>query len=172
MRGVNKTKRQNKRAPVGSQNKTSAPQGGAEANANTAVSAVVNTVSANAVNADINTAGANAAATVQNSEVKVTNVKATAEAAPAITVEELTRALRSCFAAGCQWLCGQVTVPLPIESIMEAFARALEGALYESPLKDFKFAVASERCVALVNLVERKYDGVTRITNVKAAKRL
>lgn len=167
-----KSKRQNKTKT--SPTEASAPQGGA-LSVNAAVKTVDNAVT-NAVttaNADINTAGANASAnTVQNSEVKVTNVKATAEAAPAITVEELTRALRSCFTTNCQWLCGQVTVPLPIESIMEAFARALEGALYESPLKDFKFAVASERCAALVNIVERKYDGVTRITNVKTAKRL
>ncbi|MEM0467916.1 MAG: hypothetical protein QXK71_06685 [Pyrobaculum sp.] len=157
MRGVNKTKRQNK---TKGNSQASAPQGGAEANA--AVSATVSTAAiASTAQPEI----------VQNSEVKATlESKATAEAAP--TVEELTKVLRHCFSANCQWLCGQITLSMAPELIIEAFVRALEGALYDSPLKDFKFAVASERCVALVNLVERKYDGVTRITNVKAAKRL
>ncbi|RFA98509.1 hypothetical protein [Pyrobaculum aerophilum] len=152
MRGVNKTKRQNK---TKGNSQASAPQGGAEAFK--AVSAVVNTAAI---------ASTAQPETVQNSEVKATKQ----EAAP--TVEELTNVLRHCFSANCQWLCGQITLSMAPELIMEAFVRALEGALYDSPLKDFKFAVASERCVALVNLVERKYDGVTRITNVKAAKRL
>ena len=163
MRGVNKTKRQNK---TKGNSQASAPQGGAEAfkavsaAVNTAGNAVVNTASANAVNA------AQPVEAVKNSEVKATRQ----EAAP--TVEELTRALRSCFTAECQWLCGQITLSMAPELIMEAFVRALEGALYGSPLKDFKFAVVGRDCLALVNLVERKYDGVTRITNVKAAKRL
>lgn len=152
MRGVNKTKRQNK---TKGNSQASAPQGGAEANA--AVSATVSTAAI---------ASTAQPETVQNSEVKATRQ----EAAP--TVEELTKVLRHCFSANCQWLCGQITLSMAPELIIEAFVRALEGALYDSPLKDFKFAVASERCVALVNLVERKYDGVTRITNVKAAKRL
>ena len=75
MRGVNKTKRQNK---TKGNSQASAPQGGAEAFK--AVSAVVNT----AGNAVVNTANANAAQpeTVPNSEVKATlESKATAEAA-------------------------------------------------------------------------------------------
>ncbi len=152
MRGVNKTKRQNK---TKGNSQASAPQGGAEANA--AVSATVSTAAiASTAQPEI----------VQNSEVKATRQ----EAAP--TVEELTKVLRHCFSANCQWLCGQITLSMAPELIMEAFAKALEGELYGSPLKDFKFAVVGRDCLALVNLVERKYDGVTRITNVKAAKRL
>lgn len=143
--------------------KARAPQGGAEA---------VNALSANAANASINAVSADAGAnTIQNSEVKVTSSKTDAtEAVP--TIEELTRALRSCFAANCQWLCGQITTSLPPGSIMEAFAKALNGTLYSSPLKDFKFAVAGERCIALVNVIERKYDGTVKVTNVKTARRL
>ena len=152
MRGVNKTKRQNK---TKGNSQASAPQGGAEAFK--AVSATVSTAAiASTAQPEI----------VQNSEVKATRQ----EAAP--TVEELTKVLRHCFSANCQWLCGQITLSMAPELIMEAFAKALEGELYGSPLKDFKFAVVGRDCLALVNLVERKYDGVTRITNVKAAKRL
>lgn len=80
MKGVNKTKRQNK---TRGNSHANAPQGGAGAFKAVAVITVVNTINPT-TNAAINAVSANAmsASAVKNSEVKATSTKAGASGAP------------------------------------------------------------------------------------------